>query len=175
MKNLYFYKGANPTVDLVIINPNNEILLIKRSNDAVACPGMWAIPGGFIDSDAKKGNIWDGSKETPEAAAVREVQEETNLVLKDPYLYFIGCFEGNNRDPRDNEESWSKSFAYLHLIDRETFEQQKNNIRGLDDAEEAKWFSVEEVNNTTLAFDHGEIIKQGLKMIQQNKKIKKMN
>jgi ADP-ribose pyrophosphatase YjhB (NUDIX family) len=57
MSNKYYYKGANPTVDLIIVNPEGEILLIKRSDTAEACPDMWAIPGGFINTDAKKENI----------------------------------------------------------------------------------------------------------------------
>ena len=49
MKKLYF-DGPNPTVDLIILNHENKVLLIKRASTAEACPAMWALPGGFVDS-----------------------------------------------------------------------------------------------------------------------------
>ncbi len=173
MKNNYYYKGANPTVDLIIINPNNEVLLIKRSESSPACPGMWAIPGGFVDTNAKQNESWTEGRENPEQAAIREVKEETNLELNNPNLSFIGCFEGGGRDPRDNNESWSKSYAFLHFIDREVFESQKDKIRGMDDADTATWISIEEAKKLTLAFDHNKILEAALIICLESKLKKK--
>lgn len=165
MKNPYYYKGANPTVDLIIVNPEKKILLIKRNEDASACPGMWAIPGGFIDTEAKRDDYWKDGLESPEQAAVRELKEETNLALVNPKLSFIGCFEGNNRDPRDNEESWSKSHAFIYEIPAEIYEAQKSKIKGLDDAQDADWKSIEELKELSIAFDHYQIIEAGINML----------
>lgn len=47
----------------------DEILLVQRGNDPGK--GLWSVPGGFVDFD-----------EDPEAAAVRETQEETGLTIR---------------------------------------------------------------------------------------------
>lgn len=168
--NPYYYLGANPTVDLVIINPQNEVLMIKRADDSPACAGLWALPGGFIDTVSKKGQPWVEGLETPEQAAIREVQEETNLTLNNPNLTFVGIFEGNGRDPRDNEESWSKSYSFLYKISTEEYSSQ--SIVGTDDASEAKWIDVNMVQNMKLAFDHNEIIKTAIKKMSPSTKMK---
>jgi len=172
MKNPYYYKGANPTVDLIIVNPENKILLIKRSEKAAACPSMWAIPGGFIDTEAKQGEVWKEGLESPEHAAIREVQEETNLTLNNPELIFVGCFEGNGRDPRDNSESWSKSHAFIHVIDPNVYESQKDKLIGLDDAEDVDWKTVAEIKQLKLAFDHADIIDCALNKLNKKNKLK---
>lgn len=172
MKNPYYYIGSNPTVDLVIINPENKVLMVKRKDDSPACPGMWALPGGFIDTLAKKGEPWTEGLESPEHAAIREVKEETNLYLENPHLIFVGTFEGNNRDPRDNETSWSKSYSFLHLIPSEIYESQKEKIVGLDDVSTAIWIPIEKVTEMKLAFDHNLIVQSALHKLSKNKKLK---
>lgn len=68
------YEGeadVQPTFALVIIvNPQKEILLLKRSADDHWMPGKWGLVGGGID---------DG--ESSMIAAKREVKEEANLVI----------------------------------------------------------------------------------------------
>lgn len=56
-------------VNLIALNEENKILLIKRVNEDADFGGYWSIPGGGIES-----------KETFEEALVREVKEE--LILK---------------------------------------------------------------------------------------------
>lgn len=172
MNNPYYYIGPNPTVDLVIVNHCYQILLIKRSEYAAACPNMWALPGGFVDTDAKKGHAWSEGNETVEMAAIREVKEETNLTLENPHLVYLGIFEGNGRDPRDNQESWSRSYAFLHEIPKEVYEAQKDLIVGLDDASEAKWFPIENLDKLNLAFDHSKIVQKAINKLNQPLKLK---
>lgn len=120
------------------------------------------MPGGFVDTEAKKGEMWKEGHETIEMAAIREVKEETNLTLDNPHLIYIGTFEGNGRDPRDNEESWSRSYAFLHKIPKEVYVAQTDSIVGCDDASEAKWIPIENLNKIKLAFDHSKIIDKSL-------------
>lgn len=176
--NKLYYEGPNPTVDLVILNHENKILLIKRKSTAEACPGMWALPGGFIDSlkeaDATVKKFIEGA-ETPEQAAKREVKEETNLSLDDNISILpVGIYEGNNRDPRDTVFGWSKSFAFFYSISEQIFNEQKENIRGLDDAEDVDWKTIEEINSMQLAFDHGKIISDSLNLYFNKKNKPKM-
>ncbi len=172
MGNLY-YKGSNPTVDLVIVNEQNQILLIKRSESAEACPNMWALPGGFIDGLRDSNDRFKYDKETAEIAAIREVKEETNLDLGDIEITNVGIYVGNNRDPRDSIESWSESHAFFYKIPNDIFNKQKNNIIGLDDAQEAKWISLNNINKINLAFDHKVIIDDAIDLcLNKNEKIK---
>jgi 8-oxo-dGTP diphosphatase len=165
-KNLYYYQGENPTVDLIVVNPKDEVLIIRRSSQSVACPSMYAFPGGFIDSKALVGELWQSGLETPKEAAIRELAEETNLILKkDIDLISVGEYVGNNRDPRDNEFSWSKSHAFLFLINLEMFESQKNHIKGMDDADLTLWIDILELQKMKLAFDHNQILKDALVLI----------
>ena len=147
-QNPFIKLGENLTVDLIVMNPLREILVIRRSSTSSACPSMLAFPGGFVDEG-----------EEPVMAAKRELLEETNLKLNNQArLYLIGEYTGNNRDPRDNQFSWSKTFAYFYQVDLKTFENQKKNIRGLDDADEAFWIPCDELIHTNLAFDHNVIL-----------------
>ncbi len=63
---------------VVIIGPGGEILVSRRA-DSVTFPGTLQIPGGGVDEG-----------ETPEAAAVREIREETGLVLAPEALHCVG-------------------------------------------------------------------------------------
>jgi len=165
-QNSYFYKGVNPTVDLVIIH-GDKILLIKRKSDANAEANKWALPGGFQDTYAKKGEEWREDKETALDAAIREVKEETGLDVK----YFkdkikkIGVYEGESRDVRDNEISWSRTTAfYLDL----PLDYDINLITSGDDAQDAQFIKINAVNSATLAFDHEQIISRGLELYKND-------
>lgn len=170
-----YFSGKNPTCDLFILNPYGQVLLIKRKDNVEACPGQWALPGGFVDTYAGKNEKWLDGKETPAIASLRELKEETNLVLPaDTKLIPIGVFTGNNRDPRDTNEKWTESHAFFYFIPMDIFQAQKNNIKGLDDADEAKWIYLEDLDKLSFAFDHKEIIRQGL-IIHSNLSQKKKN
>lgn len=162
----YFYQGVNPTVDIIIVNHLREVLMIKRSTLSAACPGMLAFPGGFVDSKSPRNSLWAENVESPELAALRELKEETNLNLsKYVKLIWIGSYEGGSRDPRDTAYSWTKTYAYLFKLDKKTYVQQKKNIRGMDDADEATWIKIDVLLSTQLAFDHNEILLDALKFI----------
>jgi len=63
-----------PTVNIAvcIISYKNKLLLMQRPKDKMLS-GLWEFPGGKINLDEPKKN-----------AAIREVKEETNLIIKDP-------------------------------------------------------------------------------------------
>ena len=165
--NPFYHLGANHTVDIVIINPMNEVLMIKRSSTSDACPSMLALPGGFINTEASKGEEWKGGLEKPEDAALRELAEETNLTLPSTIkLTPVGIYEGNHRDPRDNQISWSKSHAFLYPMDQKLYDLQKDHIRGMDDADEARWIKITELEKIELAFDHNKILSDALKLLK---------
>lgn len=83
------YKNPHPTVDVIIELPEG-IVLIERKNE----PFGWAIPGGFVDYG-----------EMLEAAAVREMKEETSLEIRVEDLRLLGCYSDPARDARGHNIS----------------------------------------------------------------------
>lgn len=117
------YERPSVTVDMLIFavdeeEMETEVLLIKRNNHP--CIGQWAIPGGFVNVD-----------ESLEAAAARELEEETGL--KGICLEQLYTWGNVKRDPRTRVISVS----YMAAV-------PKNQLtpKAGDDAEEACWFQV---------------------------------
>lgn len=117
-----------------------ELLLIERRHEP--CKGCWAFPGGFMNID-----------ETLEAAARRELEEETGLTVGK--LHQIGAFSAVDRDPRERVIT----VAFYAIIDRPL------PVCGSDDARQARWFPVKQL--PPLAFDHAEILEKALAQMQK--------
>ncbi|HEX8283474.1 MAG TPA: NUDIX domain-containing protein [Pyrinomonadaceae bacterium] len=137
----YEFERPGLTVDCVIFGLDLEagalqVMLIERDLEPFA--GMWAIPGGFVRPG-----------ETLEAAAARELREETGIA--DVFLEQLYTFGGPERDPR----GWVVSVAYYALVSPE-----KHTIHAATDARQARWFPVASLPR--LAFDHAEILKTAL-------------
>ncbi|MFH1985938.1 MAG: NUDIX hydrolase [Pseudomonadota bacterium] len=60
------YENPVPASCLVVVDDRNRVLLVKRC--VAPKIGWWCLPGGFMEL-----------YETPEAAALRELKEETGL------------------------------------------------------------------------------------------------
>lgn len=112
----------------VIIEIDGRIVLIERKN----YPHGWAIPGGFVDVG-----------EAVEAAAVREMREETSLEVELTDL--LGIYSRPDRDPRG------------HTISVIYVGRAQGTPRGDDDAREARLFALDALP-APLAFDHAEIL-----------------
>ena len=138
----YDYPRPAVTVDAVIFRKSTEyeVLLIQRKH--YPFEGMWALPGGFIDMD-----------ETAEVAVVRELLEETNLKMN--HLEQLHTFSALGRDPRGR----TVSVTFFGQVDFDN-----SQVRGGDDASDAKWFKMSEVPD--LAFDHIEAVRMALKRIK---------
>ena len=68
----------------ILIYHQDDVLLFKRSNK-VRYNGNWSVAGGHIETN-----------ESPEAAAKREVFEETMIMISGP-IEKIGTFQENDR------------------------------------------------------------------------------
>ena len=160
------YKGVNPTVDLIVtkvVNGETQVLLIKRGDNVAAEAGKLAFPGGFHDTDAKKGSAWKPGKETVEEAAIRELKEETGLDLNKsslPLLLLnIGTFNDQARDPRNSEDSWVSATVFRVTLP-ENFDVS-TEVSGQDDAKNAQWVPVSElstIDKSQFGFDHADIL-----------------
>ena len=101
-------------------NPENQLLLLLIQRGGHPYKGMWALPGGFLQSG-----------ETVEECALREIFEETNV--QPVSIMPVGVFSKPGRDPR----GWIISNAYASIISEESVRQS-----GGDDASDAQWFAV---------------------------------
>ena len=164
----YWYLGANPTADAIILRRHpqtdrREILLVRRHRDAPTEPGKWALPGGFVHTDAPRGHAWREGVETPREACLRELLEETGLDLSASIASFrqVGVYENKGRDPRDTEASWSRSVVFAWVLPRALV---CSAVAGGDDADDALWIPVDRLP-WLLAFDHAAMIKDALAQI----------
>ena len=135
-------------VDLVVLvdtGKNYKVLSIKRGRPPFV--GMWANPGGNIDEGEK-----------PLDAAVRELEEETELVINPGHFYYVGAFDKPYRDPRNKN---CVSHAFVVVLDEIPV------VQAGDDATECTWNDVSYDGDVTvdMAFDHAEIIKKSIQSI----------
>lgn len=111
-----------------------RLLLIKRANPPFK--GKFALPGGFVDVG-----------ETVEAAALRELQEETGIDGR--IVRLVGVYSAPKRDPRGH----TVSCAFL-------VRPRSTRVAGGDDAANAEW--VGDWNALKLAFDHSVIVRDAV-------------
>jgi 8-oxo-dGTP diphosphatase len=139
----YTYEWPRPavTVDALVFTRTQprEVLLIRRKNDPFK--GRYAIPGGFIDPE-----------EDLEAAALRELEEETGL--RGVALEQFRTYGQPGRDPRGR----TISVVYIgEVVGRPA-------VEGRDDASHAAFFQASR-GPGPLAFDHDTILREALKWL----------
>jgi len=130
--NIIIY-AANFAVDAVALN-KGRVYLIERKDGR-----GWALPGGFIDAG-----------ETPEQAAIRELQEETLAKVEDiksiEPLNIVKC-----NDPRE-----INFYTYPFIFHMKS----TTELKFADDAKNGKWQLLKRASNSDLAFSHhNEILK----------------
>ena len=138
----YHYKYPHPSVttDNVIFGFDGKtvnVLLIERGGEPYK--GCWAFPGGFLEMD-----------ESAEEGARRELMEETGLSVATVRQFH--AFSAPDRDPRERV----LTIAYYSLV-------RMSEVKGMDDARQAKWFPLTEVPK--LAFDHDEMLRVALEEV----------
>jgi 8-oxo-dGTP diphosphatase len=131
------------TVDLVLLTIRAgrlAALLIRRAIEPYQ--GRWALPGGFVLPD-----------EDLDAAAVRELAEETGLANLPVHLEQLRTYGAPDRDPRQRVVT----VAYLALG------PDLPDPRAGSDADDARWVPVAEASRRRrLAFDHARILADGV-------------
>lgn len=130
------------TTDLVVFTMHEgiwEVLLVRRSEDPYR--GRLALPGGFVEAD-----------EDLEDAAYRELREEAGVEPHHVVLEQLRTYGTPGRDERMRvvTVAWLAFGADLPMP-----------VAGVDVAS-AEWVPVDSVDPSTLAFDHGEILRDGV-------------
>jgi 8-oxo-dGTP diphosphatase len=134
------YERPSVTVDVVIFTLRDQdlqVLLVRRKHPPFA--NYWAIPGGFVNM-----------QESLEAAALRELEEETSV--RDVYIEQLYTFGQPGRDPRTRVIT----VAYFALLPATSLPSPQAG----SDADDARWCSMYDL--PPLAFDHAEILDYAL-------------
>jgi 8-oxo-dGTP diphosphatase len=140
------------TVDVLIftvIDDALKVLLVQRpTGGGEPFPGLWALPGGFVDVDRD---------DDLEACARRKLHEKTGVAS--PYLEQLGSWGGAARDPR----GWSATHAYFALMPSDGVTLAKGA-----NAADVAWFDVDDpqLARKKLAFDHALILRAGVERLR---------
>ncbi len=130
------------TVDLVIFTIREQrlaVLLVRRGIPPYQ--GRWALPGGFVED-----------REDLEAAARRELAEETGVHAGSVHLEQLRTYGRPGRDPR------GRVVTVAHLALAPDLPAPTAG----SDAAHAAWIPVDEALGSKLGFDHHEILADGL-------------
>jgi 8-oxo-dGTP diphosphatase len=138
------------SVDVVIFTVLQErlhVLLVTRPDEAdEPFPGMWALPGGFVDI---------GKDVDLESCALRKLQQKTGVST--PYLEQVGSWGGIRRDPR----GWSATHVYFALI-----ATPGHPLQGTNNSNSA-WFPLQDQRvPVKLAFDHGKLLQAAIQRLR---------
>lgn len=131
------------TADMVVLTLRHGrlcVLLIRRSSSVFTC--RWALPGGFVRID-----------ESLEDAAYRELREEAGISPDQVVLEQLKTYGDPGRDPRPERVvsvAWLALGANLPDPTPDT------------DADRAEWVPVAEAFDRELAFDHAQILADGI-------------
>ena len=126
------YENPVPATCLVTIDDQKRLLLVKRSVDPKK--GFWCLPGGFMEL-----------QETPEAAGLRELHEETGLTGKIDRLLGVVSNDSSNYD--------------TVLMVGFLVQTWRGQLIAGDDADAADWFDYPDLPE--IAFDsHRKFITQ---------------
>jgi bifunctional NMN adenylyltransferase/nudix hydrolase len=130
------------TVDAVVIQSGHVLMIRRRSEPG---RGLWALPGGFVNARTDR-SVQD--------AMLRELREETGIKVPAPVLAGnikeIRVFDAVDRSAR------GRTITHAHKIVLPDGELPR--VKGMDDADKARWTPLAEVKSEDCFEDHWDII-----------------
>lgn len=136
-KYTYDYPMFSLAVDIAVVDIKDRLLVIRRGGEVNT--NKLALPGGFVDIN-----------ETLSNAAIRELYEETGLIISKNELNDGLLLDDPDRDPRGRVVSHQFN-VYLE----KRFEEY--DIKAGDDASDVEFHHLSDV--PSLAFDHNKVVK----------------
>lgn len=135
------YPPTFVTVDAVVVQ-SGHVLLVKRG--AHPGYGQWALPGGFVNQ-----------QETLLQAAIRELREETRLKVPAPVLKGSIKSQATFDDPNRSTRGRTITTAFHFQL---TDDLSLPKVKGSDDAADARWVRLDQVDRQQMYEDHYAII-----------------
>ena len=128
-----------------IIVRNGKILIVKRKSEPGK--GRWSVPGGLVELG-----------ETVGQTVVREVKEECSLDVEVDRL--IDVVDSLTKDEEGNIK--------YHFVILDFFVKLKGGeLKAGDDAEEARWVPLEEVEKYNLTKTFREFLKRNMEILKK--------
>lgn len=175
-KGINFIEGRQ-TVDLIFLVRNTKdgkiyALMGKRPENKKDFPNVLALPGGSIDLF-----------ETPIRAAIRKFRDETGLEIqlidnslepaivkikgmedsKLEQMHIVGIYGTDDESLNGTRGGSSQCFAIMVEADVEKYQNLISPHRGLKNV---KFYDVEKVSKKPLAFQHKDMLKKAINMLE---------
>ena len=103
----------------IIVLCCGELLLLRRANYIRKFGGKWCFPGGNIDNN-----------ETSKDAIIRELKEETGIIINDPI--FFETYTSSNNDASD--------VYFINLTDKPAVKISRGHAQ-------FKWVDINDIDN----------------------------
>ena len=136
------YPPTFMTADALVVQSGHILLVERRSMPG---RGLWALPGGFVDP-----------KETLLDACVRELREETRLKVPEPVLRGSRHSQHTFDDPYRSARGRTITQAFYFQLKSDATGLPK--VKGGDDAAQAFWLPLAELDSKKMFEDHYAII-----------------
>ncbi len=127
MNQMHKYPTSFQAVDCIILDRSERNILLGKKKDQ----DKWRFIGGFVDP----------SDISLEAAADRELGEEVIGIVSNKQPSYVGSFRVDDQRYKDSVDKIMSAVFSIHLS------KYSDSLRGGDDIEFVKWFSLEEVED----------------------------
>ena len=139
------YPPTFNTVDAVVTQAGHVLLIKRRAEPG---KGLWAFPGGYLNAKTDK---------SLEDAMIRELREETGLKIPEKVIRgsikAVHTFDAVNRSER------GRIITQAFHVSLNDGEWNLPKVKGMDDAEKAKWVPFSQVKSEEMFEDHYDLFR----------------
>jgi ADP-ribose pyrophosphatase YjhB (NUDIX family) len=139
--NEFVYRNSVPVGGVFVVK-GEEVLLIKRGG--TPNKGKWSYPAGYLEYDEK-----------PEHGAVRELEEETGLKADPEKMKLVATIQ------LEHPDKYVVGNAYATR-----FEDVTGSVRPGDDAEDARFWTIEEMESSLGEMESEKIVEAAEKALR---------
>lgn len=169
--------GENTAADPMLFRVHEgslELLLIKRKS--LSGNGQWALPGGMVEpgdtvsrtllKECVEETLATNESLSPQEkeAAIEKLRQLLDFDTKGTAVY-----SGYVDDPRNTDNAWIVTNAYMRLLDSNELEAIRTNFGEFhagDDAAQVAWKTVDQSLLDTLYASHAELITLAIESLE---------